>query len=147
MKVRSPFLGTSLRPRRWVTPVVAVAIALAVGAVWFHKAREAARDAEAERLRRLAPLASVRVDDGIDATEAAQIAAAFYRAAFGTFEGLASLPVEKDGYWTSTVRKGFAGNPDPEPILINPRTGAVSGPGIGRFATFEAFKQFVAAPR
>jgi len=120
---------------------------LAAGLVWVHKAREAARDAESERLRRLAPLASVRVDDGIDATEAAQIAAAFYRAAFGTFEGLAAPPVEKDGYWTSTVRKGFAGSADPEPIVINSRTGAVSGPGIGRFATLDAFKQFVVAQR
>jgi hypothetical protein len=148
MNLHGPLLcGTRLTPRRWVVPVILVAVAMAVGLMWGYKAREAARHTEVERLKRLAPIANVSVDDGIDAREAVQIAVAFYRAAFGTFEGSVSEPIEKDGYWTSTVRKGFAESADPELIVINPRTGAVSGPGIGRFATFEAFKRFVAGVR
>jgi hypothetical protein len=148
MKHRTSYLsGTWLTPHRWMVPVIAAAVAMAAGVVWVHNAREAARHTEVDRLQRLSPIASVRVDDGIDAKEAAHIAEAFYRAAFGSLEGSVSEPVEKDGYWTSIVRKGFAGSADQEPIVISPRTGAVSGPGIGRFATFEAFKQFVAAAR
>jgi hypothetical protein len=140
----SPGSDTRLRPRVWIAPT----IALVVGGVlaWFALDNRAkvTEGISTEARDRLAIIANVNVGNGIDATEAAQIARAFYKTVFGGLEGFATEPVEKDGYWTSTVRMGFAGTPDPEPIVINPRTGAVSGPGGGRFTTFEAFKRFVA---
>jgi hypothetical protein len=135
---------TRRRPRTWVTPIT---VLVAGGLLAWLALRALAKVAEAispEGRDRLAIIANVTVDDGIDAKEAAQIARAFYKAAFGGLEGFATEPVKKDGYWTSTVRTGYAGTPDPEPIVINPRTGAVSGPVGGSFANFQAFKRFVA---
>jgi hypothetical protein len=118
-------------------------IVLAAGTAWYRRSQEA-REAAAERRRLLTILATVDVADGVDATEAMLIAKAFYEATYGGLEGGPSAPIDKDGYWVSTVRIGFAGTPDREPILINPRTGGVQGPIAGVFKTFTAFKKYLA---
>jgi hypothetical protein len=129
-----------LTPRKGTIWLPITALVLLAGALWFFTVGR-------PRMRRLAPLAEVKEGDGIDASEAERIANAFYRAAYGDLEGLATTPVMQDGYWTSTVRIGYMGKPDPEPILINPRTGAVSGPILGRFGTLGAFRQALAHRR
>jgi hypothetical protein len=132
--------GPQLTPRRGIRWLPITALVLLAGALWFFAVGR-------PRMHRLASLAEVKEGDGIDASEAERIAHAFYRAAFGDLEGFATAPVLQDGYWTSTVRIGLAGRPDPEPIVINPRTGAVSGPILGRFGTLGAFRQSLADGR
>lgn len=129
-----------LTPGKGLGWLVITALVLLAGALWFFAVARL-------RLHRLAPLAEVKEGDGIDASEAALIADAFYSAAYGDLEGFATAPALHNGYWTSTVRIGFVGRPEPEAIVVNPRTGAVSGPRLGYFGTLAAFRQTLADGR
>jgi hypothetical protein len=95
------------------------------------------------RARARAILAAVSSADGIDRSEARMIAGAYFMLDVSGC-GFAGEP-ERDGdSWTSVAHVGYGGQPDPEPIRIDARTGGVRGPGAHEFATLEAFRAAIA---
>jgi hypothetical protein len=83
-------------------------------------------------------LEALKVDDGIDASEA-QAIADLYMLEYVSGCGAPMVPQLRDGTWISRLRLGVAGKLSDRVVRVDPRTGAVSSPGGPTFATFRAF--------
>jgi hypothetical protein len=84
-------------------------------------------------------LSTVDVSDGVDAQEAAVIAAVYFERYVTEF-GWTDPPVRAGAFWHATPRAGLAGKPIARPIVIDARSGAVSLEGRTAFASLAALK-------
>jgi hypothetical protein len=86
-------------------------------------------------------LLRIRLDDGVDSSEAAEIAQ-IYMSVYMSEQvgrcGAVEPPVLRDGTWTTQVRVGYAGRPS-DTIEVDAKTGAVSSSSGPVFGTFRGF--------
>ena len=83
-------------------------------------------------------LAAVKVNDGINAWEAEQIAE-LYMLEYVSGCGAPLPPQLSDGRWNAALRLGVGGELSEIVVQIDARTGAVSSPGGPAFASFSEF--------
>jgi hypothetical protein len=83
-------------------------------------------------------LAALNVEDGVDASEAKQIAG-LYMLEYISGCGAPQPPELRDGQWKVALRLGVAGRLSDRFVEIDPKGGAVSSPGGPAFSTFKAF--------
>lgn len=126
------------RRGRMVVAAVAGALAVAVAAelAWrrftFPEWLVPLRDGYRTRL------AALKVNDGVDASEAEQIAD-LYMLEYVSGCGAPLAPQLRDGTWTSALRLGVTGKLSDRVVQIDAKTGAVSSPGGPAFASFSEF--------
>jgi hypothetical protein len=82
---------------------------------------------------RLERMASIDARDGIDAREASTIAGIYFET-FVAEAGWTDPPARVGELWRATVRWGMNGQPRPDPIEVDARTGAVQMKGHLRLA-------------
>jgi hypothetical protein len=87
-----------------------------------------------------ARLAALKVNDGVDASEAEQIAD-LYMLEYVSGCGAPMPPQLRDGTWTSPLRLGVAGQLSDRVVKIDAKTGAVYSPGGPAFGSFPAFAE------
>jgi len=83
-------------------------------------------------------LSRVRVDDGIDSTEAQEIAG-LYLGEHISGCGAPEPPSLRNGKWVVPLRIGYAGALSDKVVEIDAKTGAVSSNAGPRFSTFQKF--------
>jgi len=146
--LEAPIPDLRHRRRRNLVVVLILLLGLLLIAMSAWNAHEEARQRELESQARgaalLARIAGVIESDGIDDFEAEAISQAYFEVAYGGMEGTVEEPKLIDGYWRGVVRLGYAGTPDGEAILVNPRTGSITGPVLGTFKSLGDFRRFLA---
>jgi hypothetical protein len=83
-------------------------------------------------------LAAVKIADGVDVSEAEEIAR-LYMVEYVSGCGAPLTPELRDGTWTSALRLGVAGELSDRVVKIDAKTGAVSSAGGPEFASFSEF--------